>query len=377
MILKVDCKHFPGDRPCAFNKSEGVMCDDCPHYEVTSVRILIIKLDAVGDVLRTTSILHGLKEKYPSSEITWITRQSALPLFENNPLVDRVLSYESTEAILHCAVEEYDILISLDAARESAVLASRVQAKEKLGFGLNTRGDLLPYSKEAIVWLEMGAFDQRKKANTKSYQDLMLDICRVSSAKKEIMLPLSKQELEFAGNFAKKRALNHKTIIVGINTGASPRWQYKQWTLEGFESLLRLALEKTDWSILLYGGPHEVERNKHLTSIDARRIIDTGSHNSLRQFFALVTLSDVFLTGDTLALHVATALGKKVVAYFGPTSSAEIESYGGQIVKVQSGLDCLVCYKPRCDFNPNCMNSLTPDYMFSVLQSVVSSLQKR
>ena len=44
-------------------------------------RILIIKLEAVGDVLRTTCILHGLKEKYPKSEITWITCKSAVPLF--------------------------------------------------------------------------------------------------------------------------------------------------------------------------------------------------------------------------------------------------------------------------------------------------------
>jgi hypothetical protein len=94
MILKLDCKYFPGDRPCSYNKREGVKCDVCPYYETEQIRILIIKLEAVGDVLRTTCILHGLKEKYPKSEITWITRKGAAPLFENNKLVDRVLSYE-------------------------------------------------------------------------------------------------------------------------------------------------------------------------------------------------------------------------------------------------------------------------------------------
>jgi ADP-heptose:LPS heptosyltransferase len=373
MILKPDCKHFPGDRPCSFNKAERLMCDNCPHYEVTSTKILIIKLDAVGDVLRTTSILHGLKAKYGNSEVTWVTRQAALPLFENNRLVDRVLAYESTESILYCTVEEYDLVINLDTARDSAVLASRVKAKEKLGYGLDARGHIFPFNKEAVAWLEMGAFDQNKKANKRSYQELMLEICQLQTSKKDIVLSLSEPELEFARNFARKGSLRQKTTIVGINTGASPRWQFKQWTLEGFQGLLQTILQKTDWTVLLYGGPHEVERNRQLSSIDSKRIIDTGSTNTLRQFFALVTLSDVFLTGDTLALHVATALGKKVVAYFGPTSAAEIDSYGGQIVKIQSDLDCLVCYKPRCDFNPNCMNSLTTDHMFSVLQSAVKA----
>ncbi len=377
MILKPDCRHFPGDRPCTFNKTEGLMCDDCPHYQVTSTRILIIKLDAVGDVLRTTAILHGLKAKYNNSQVTWVTRQSALPLFENNQLVDRVLSYESTEAMLFCSVEEFDLVINLDTARESAVLASRVKAKEKLGYGWASRGHIVPFNKEAVGWLEMGAFDQRKKQNTRSYQDLMLEICRIKATKKEIILSLSDQERQFAADFSRRKSLKATTTYVGINTGASPRWQYKQWTMEGFKDLLKTVLKKTNWTILLYGGPHEAERNKKLSSIDKKRIIDTGSDNSLRQFFALITVCDVFLTGDTLALHAATALGKKVVAYFGPTSAAEIDSYGGQVVKVQSDLDCLVCYKPRCDFNPNCMNSLTPDHMFSVLQSAVKSLSTR
>jgi ADP-heptose:LPS heptosyltransferase len=352
------------------------MCNDCPHYEVISTKILIIKLDAVGDVLRTTAILHGLKAKHNNSQITWVTRQGALSLFENNGLVDRVLSYESTEAILFTAVEEYDLVINLDAARESAVLASRVKAKEKLGYGLNTRGHILPLNEEAIEWLEMGAFDQKKKQNVRSYQDLMLDICRIKTSKKNIILSLSDQEREFAVEFSRRTSLKRNGTRVGFNTGASPRWQYKQWTLDGFKRLIEIVLNKTDWTILLYGGPHEVDRNKQLSSINTTRVIDTGSENSLRQFFALVTLSDVFLTGDTLALHVATALGKKVVAYFGPTSAAEIDSYGGQIIKVQSDLECLVCYKPRCEFNPNCMNSLTPDHMFSALQSAVKTLSR-
>jgi ADP-heptose:LPS heptosyltransferase len=352
------------------------MCDNCPHYEVTSTKILIIKLDAVGDVLRTTAILHGLREKNANSEITWITRQAALPLFENNRLVDRVLSYESTEAILYATVEEYDVVINLDSAGESAVLASRVKGKEKFGYGLDVRGHVVPFNDEAIPWLEMGAFDQRKKQNSRSYQDLMLEICRIKTSKKNIVLSLSEQERGFAAEFSRRVSLNRNKTVIGINTGASPRWQYKEWTLEGFNALINTVLQKTDWTVLLYGGPHETDRNKELSSINVKRVINTGSNNSLRQFFALVTLSDVFLTGDTLALHVATALGKKVVAYFGPTSAAEIDSYEGQIIKVQSDLDCLVCYKPRCDFNPNCMNSLTPDHMFSVLQSAVKGLPR-
>jgi ADP-heptose:LPS heptosyltransferase len=368
MILKSDCKYFPGDRPCSYNKRDGVKCDDCPYYETEHSRIVIIKLEAVGDVLRTTCILHGLKENYPKSEITWITRKSAVPLFENNKMVDHVLSYESTETLLHALIEEFDIVINLDSAPDSAVLAATVKGKEKIGYGIDTRGNVFPFNTEAITWLEMGAFDDLKKKNTRSFQDLMLDICRLKTKKKDIILELSEEELKFARSFSDVFGFNHKTVKIGLNTGASGRWQLKQWTIEGFEKLITLLLEQTNTSILLYGGPLEQERNDHLSNLHPTRIVNTGTDNSLRRFFALVTLSDIFVTGDTLALHAATALKKKVIALFGPTSAAEIDSYDGQVVKVQANLDCLVCYKPRCDFNPNCMNSITPEQLFSLIK---------
>ncbi len=369
MILKSDCKYFPGDRPCSFNKREGIKCDVCPYYETEQTRILIIKLEAVGDVLRTTCILHGLKEKYPKSEITWITCENALPLFENNKLVDRIFAYESTETILHVIVEEFDVVINLDSAPDSAVLASTAKSKEKIGYGIDTRGNVFPFNVEAIKWLEMGAFDDIKKKNTQSFQDMMLEICSLKTTKKNIIIELSEEELKFAHSFAEQNGLDHKSLKIGMNTGASDRWQFKQWTLDGFEKLIKLLLEGTNATILLYGGQSEKERNEYLSNLHPTRVVNTGTGNSLRQFFALVTLSDVFVTGDTLALHVATALKKKVIAFFGPTSTAEIDSYSGQIVKVQANLDCLVCYKPRCDFNPNCMNSITPEQLFLHIQN--------
>jgi heptosyltransferase-2 len=369
MILKTDCKYFPGDRPCSFNKREGIKCDVCPYYDTEQTRILIIKLEAVGDVLRTTCILHGLKEKYAKSEITWITARSALPLFENNKLVNRVFAYESAEAILHILVEEFDCVINLDSAPDSAALASAAKSKEKIGYGIDVRGHIFPFNVEALTWLEMGAFDDLKKKNARSFQDLMLDMCRLKTTRKDIILDLSEEELKFAQSFAEQSGLNPLSFKIGMNTGASGRWQFKQWTIEGFEKLIKLLMEQTTATVLLYGGPLERERNEYLSGLHPTRILNTGAHNSLRQFFSLVTLSDLFLTGDTLALHVATALKKKTIALFGPTSAAEIDSYNGQIVKVQAELDCLVCYKQRCDFNPNCMNSITPEQLFSLIKS--------
>lgn len=366
MILKYDCKHFPGDKPCSFHKSEGVKCDLCPHYEPVEFKILIIKLDAIGDVLRTTSILQGLKEKFPESEITWLTRNNALPLFINNSYVNKLLTIDSTETNYFLAAENFNIVLNLDPSPISSAICSKANGYEKLGFGLDEKGKVIALNDEAIEWFEMGAFDDFKKKNTKTYQSIIQNIARINSIKFDIILSLTDTELKFAEDFRNRIKLVPGKKIIGMNTGASPRWQYKQWTYHGFENLIKKILDETDHYIFLYGGHYEKERNQRLSLIDYNRVINTGTDNSLRQFFTLLNLCDVLVTGDTLAMHAATALNKKVIALFGPTSAAEIETYG-RITKIASDLDCLGCYKMSCDFNPNCMSSISHQTVFNEL----------
>lgn len=369
-MLKHDCKHFPGDRPCFFHKATGIKCDDCPYYEPVTFKILIIKLDAVGDVLRTTCILPGLKEKYPQSHITWLTRSNAKEIFYNNKLVDRVLEFEKIETNYLLSVEEFDLVLNLDSSPLSSAICSATKGKEKLGYGLDKKGKVFPINPEAEEWFIMGAFDDVKKKNTKTYQSIILEIARLKTKDFPIIINLDEGEKKFAEKFLLTNKIDKSKKIIGLNTGAGQRWKFKSWTLEGFENLIKMILDRTDFYIFLYGGPFEKERNDYLSKLHSQRVIDTGSENSLRQFFALMSLCDLLVTGDTLAMHTATALGKKIIALFGPTSANEIEDYG-LITKIQSDLDCLVCYKMDCDFDPNCMNSIKPELIFQKIIELI------
>jgi len=369
-MLKRDCKHFPGDRPCSYHKLEGVKCDNCQYYEPVKFKILIIKLDAVGDVLRTTCILPGLKEKFPEAHITWITRKNAREIFYNNPYVDRVLEIENQETNYFLQVEKFDLALNLDSSTISSAICSSVISKEKLGFGLDEKGKVFPINPEAEEWFLMGAFDDLKKKNTQTYQSIILNIAKLKTENYPIILYLNEKEKKFAEKFLTNHKIDRTKKIIGLNTGAGPRWKFKSWTLEGFEKLIYLLLKNTDYYIFLYGGPFEKERNEYLSKIDNKRVVDTGTNNSLREFFALMDLCDLLVTGDTLAMHTATALGKKIIALFGPTSANEIETYG-LITKIQSDLDCLVCYKMDCDFDPNCMNSIKAETIYNKILELI------
>lgn len=142
-MLNLDCRYFKGDRPCEFHKITGVKCAYCKDYSPLKYKILIVKLDTIGNVLRTTSILILLKKKYPELHITWCTRKNAKEIFTNNNLVDEVVFIEE-DAIFRIRAEEYDLVINLDTLKFSSYSVSSASAKEKLCFILNSGGYVEP-----------------------------------------------------------------------------------------------------------------------------------------------------------------------------------------------------------------------------------------
>jgi heptosyltransferase-2 len=370
MIIHQDCRHFRGDVPCTPHKDRGVHCDECEYYDKIEFKILIIKLDAAGDVLRTTCILQGLKEKYPGSHITWLTRRESLPLFENNDMVDEVIDY-SAESFLKIQSEYYNLIINTDAASKSAILAEAADGDRKIGFGYHKRGYVYPFNEEAQGWFEMGLFDDIKKANTLSYQRIILNMLNVEPFSYEIVLTLSDEENKFAQEFADKNDIKKGELKIGLNTGAGGRWELKKWSVKGFSSLTEMIIrDLPEAKILLYGGPEEKKRNRYLSDKYKDAVINTGCDNSLRNFMSLIDLCDILVTGDTMALHIATALNKKVVALFGPTSHAEIDLYGrGE--KLYSDIDCLCCYKQVCNISTNCMESIPPEMVFTSIKDLI------
>lgn len=367
--IKKDCRHYSGDRPCSFHKKEGIKCGNCSYYSPFSEKIVVIKLDAVGDVLRTTSILAGLQEKYPGSHLTWVTRRSALPLFVNNPFVDRALPLQP-EGLLCLMTENFTLAVNLDTSPLSASLNALASAEVKKGFSLDENGRVCAVNPEAERWLRMSVFDDEKKANQDTYQTIIREIVGLPSPNGEIVLNLLPEEVEFARGFAESRGLKSDSLRVGLNTGGGGRWERKKWTRGGTVELARRCAAEFDAQLLLYGGPEEEERNGWLVSQAADVFIDTGCRNSLREFFALLSLCDILVSSDTLALHAALGLKKKAVALFGPTSASEIELYGrGE--KVIAPVPCRCCYLLSCRVRPSCMESIASEMVFEAVKKLL------
>lgn len=367
--IREDCRHVRWDRPCAPHKSRGQTCDGCPDYSPTGKRIAIVKLDAMGDVLRTTCVLEGLEEKYRDPHITWITREESIPLLQHNPFIDRIVAY-GTEALAVLLTERFDLVFNPDASPASAALATLARAETRTGLFVSEAGRLLPTSEAAEGWMLMGMRDDLKKANRRTYQEILLDMLGLTPRSHEIILELTDAEREKAQDLLRRKGVRQGRLILGLNAGAGEKWKHKQWTVSNCVDFVRLAREELDPDIVLLGGPSERQRNREIADRAKGELVDTGCDNKLREFLALIDACDALVTSDSLGLHAALALGKKVVALFGPTSAAEIDIYG-RGVKVVAEVPCRTCYLPDCDRSPTCMDSITPEAVLEALKRLL------
>ena len=353
-----DCKYFLGDRPCIWHKQTGVLCT-CERYERVEERLLIVKLDAMGDVLRSTALLPPLAEVHPRAAVTWITRKESVPLLKGNPYIAEVVEV-GHDALLQLGTRTFDRVINLDASRTSAALASAAQSDRKDGFVLDASGTVRPTNAPARKWLEAGIFDDVKRQGRETYQDRMAAILGLEGRPHRYVLELDDAEQAAGRRHLESIGIDWARPVVGLNTGAGGRWPLKQWREDGYVDLVARLSRTHEVQFVLLGGPSEQARNDRLKAASGVPLVDPGCDNTVRHFASLVGRCDVVVTGDTLAMHLSLALGRRTVVLFGPTSWAEIELYGlGE--KVVPDMPCLSCYKTSCDFVPNCMDLISVD----------------
>ncbi|MFQ5673039.1 MAG: glycosyltransferase family 9 protein [Nitrospinales bacterium] len=350
MIIKPDCRYFNGEKPCKFKRP----CEGCDEYSPMGKRILIVKLAAMGDVLRTTPLLAALKTRYPQSHITWVVDPASYDLLRDNRHIDRLFEFRE-ETRLQLAVEEFDLLLSLDKDARAAAWAMQINAGEKKGFGLSRYGNIFPLNPECQHAFELGLDDELKfRKNRKTYQEIIFEAVGLEYHGEPYELTVRPEESEYAAQVLRTTGVRNGSRLVGVCPGAGPLFANKSWTVEGYATLIDSLNGMDGVQVLLLGGKAEVEKNAAIKQRLRSPVLDAGNHHTLPQFSAIIRNCDLVITGDTLPMHLAIGHGKHVLAIFGPTCPQEIDLYGrGEIIV--SPIECAPCYKKTCDIIQHCM----------------------
>ena len=333
------------------------------------MRIALIKTGALGDVVRTTALLPGLRRAHREMHLTWVTAREALPLVQRDPDVARAVALDDPGPWRH---ELYDWVISLDDDRDACALASALDAGRLSGAHLAADG-ALAYTSDLGEWFGMGilrserdgglvAANRLKQANQRPFGEILYDGLGLPAPAPRPRIALPAGAADEAEALV---AVPGSGRRVALNTGAGGRWRFKSWGESETTELARRLHDEDGSQVLILGGPAERERNARVAGAAGRPgVVTAPTDLDIVRFAALVSRCDLLVTSDSLALHLGLAFALPVVAFFGPTSDAEIDLYGrGE--KVVTPLSCRRCYLSYCDVRPHCMESLSVDTMLA------------
>ena len=306
----------------------------------------MIKTGALGDVVRTTSILPGIHERYEEAVVTWLTAPGAVDLVRTHPLIRRIETVDvrsgpSVETALErLKPTRWSRVLSLDDDPPLARLAASVPSRRLSGVYERADGSIA-YTPDTAPWNDMGllsvygkaAADRLKLENELSHPRILADMLGLRMDEPKLHLPV--ESVAFAEAFAERHGLRERGLVIGLNPGAGGRWESKRLPVDrsiGLLSAIDRAL-RGRVTFLVLGGPDEEAQNAGILVGLARepsrpRALDAGSRNTLLEFGALLTRCDLVVSSDSLALQLCIALGVRAVGFFAPTSAAEIELYG-------------------------------------------------
>jgi heptosyltransferase-2 len=184
---------------------------------------------------------------------------------------------------------------------------------------------------------------------------------------------LTESEEELA-NFRRIQWLHSNVLIIGVNTGCSPTIPYKKWTIGYHREIINLLKSKFKASVVLLGGKEDQDRNLKIG--ENLEVIQSPTDRGLRDGLASVQACDIVISGDSLGMHMAIGLKKKVVAWFGPTCSQEIETYGKGI-KILSNASCSPCWKRECDKSIMCYDQVSKSEVISAVEMMIENRRER
>lgn len=365
MNLRIpQCKTFTGYSPC----EPGKKCLECKDERPFGTKILIINLDAMGDVIMTTAQLPALKKKYPQSFINWITLPNAYPLLLHNPLIDKIYRWDD-ETRLILEEMQFDVVLNADKNQNSGAFINRLHAEKKMGFGINENGAVIPLNEGAIYNYKLGLDDHYKFfENQRTGQDILAETFELEFQRDGYILNLSFEEKAFCRKYRKEHGISTDDFVIGFNTGCSAKWPQKKMKIDQHIELInQIFAELPETKVLLLGGKEDTERNKKIADGIQGPVISTPTTMGLRKGLCFINLADLVITGDTFGMHAAIGLKKHVIAWFGMSCPQEIDLYD-RGVKIVSNVDCAPCWDSRCNYF-RCIDELNMDEFFGHIKN--------
>lgn len=347
-------------------------------------KILILRLSAVGDVIRTLPAVKALKQQAPTSSITWIVEEPSHAFLESQPEIDTVILFPRrrwTKGIRSFATvwrtlgemwgfiaalrkREFDVVLDFHGILKSGLLSFLSGSRKRVGYDRSSTKEgnfLFSNVKVGLPKEKISRFER----NFALLRGLGLE---VRDCQYRLDIPPADQE--YVTSFFHSSGTRLKRPLISIHAGTSTKTLFKRWPPDQYARLADRLVRELSATVLFTWGTDELEWVEGI-----RRRMEESSllgprTESLTQLAEVYRHCDLYIGGDTGPMHIASLMGTPVVAIYGPTDPIENKPFGNH-VQIRKEVGCNPCHDYSCE-ELLCIKAISSDEVFKATEEILS-----
>lgn len=320
-----------------------------------------------------TPVLADMRCRFPDARITAMALSHVGQLLVQEPHVNEIFLFERPSGWIHrhhpleiigdLQKGHYDLGVLLTNSFSSAWWFWRGGVENRLGYAKHARSLLL---NKALPYPE-----EKEPIHQVNIYKRLLEPLGISRSQTAPRLYVSHGEQIAAKELLALYGVDlTKHLLIGINPGAA-YGSAKCWPKERFHEVCEKLLQNPELYIVFFGDMAGAPLVHDICREMPKRVIDLAGKTSIRELMALIQCCNILLTNDSGPMHMASALGTRLLALFGSTSDVKTGPYQGGTV-IHKHVECSPCYKRVCPIDFRCMTRISVDEVYQQIRSIIA-----
>jgi heptosyltransferase II len=323
-------------------------------------RILVRATNWIGDAVMSLPAVRAVRGIFPHAHVAVIAKPWVADVYARESSIDRVIPYAGTrrEIAARLRAERFDAAILLQNAFDAALLAWMAGIPVRIGYDRDARGWLLT---DAVPVPEPGEIPRHERFY---YLELLRRAGLMESfpACDAIRLEgIDAARLAGVGHLAR---LGVTGDVIGVSPGAA-FGSAKRWPADRFAAVAREFPRA-----MLFGSAAERDLCDRIAA-EVPGSLNLAGRTTLREFIDLAAACRLFVTNDSGAMHLASALAVPTVTVFGATDDTTTGPTGPLARVVREHAECSPCLLRECPIDHRCMTRVAPERVVAVARELV------
>lgn len=347
----------------------------------TKNRVLLVNITRLGDMLQATPTIAGIKAENPECHISVLVEKQFEEVCRVIPNIDEIIGIDLNYVVKNLAREKdgvndayeyvttivdelraknFDYCLNMSSSAYTALLLSLIGIERNGGWTADDEG----YRVIQTDWARLFAtsvFHQNRQYNSLNLVDVFRASADVDTHPRHLLINVEPEARSYCQRLIDEAAFTNSGPLIAVQAGASQG--KRQWSPVRFVKMIKILTERHNARVVLTGaGKESAIIDPIVEGCASPNVVSVAGKTTVPQIAAMLSLSDVLVTGDTGPMHISVAVGTPVVSMFLASAFGfETGPYSEGNIVLQPVLGCAPCNPNKPCSKPECHDMITPE----------------